>query len=91
MITPSSPNSGVPPAPRELNAQRSPVARPGTDRVSLERHQQLQEALLRTPAIRPEVVARGKELAVDPNYPPLAVIESLASLITSAQDVSTKD
>jgi hypothetical protein len=92
MITPSSSNSGVPPAPREPKTSRAPAAQPETsDRVSLRRNQDLQAALMRTPEVRPEVVDRGKHLAVDPNYPPLAVIESLASLFVADPDVTLKD
>jgi hypothetical protein len=33
------------------------------------------------PEIRPEVLARGRALAADPNYPTPAIINKLAGLI----------
>jgi len=35
------------------------------------------------PKVRPEVVARGRMLAEDPNYPPQQIINALASMISS--------
>jgi len=48
-------------------------------------------ALGRTPEIRPEVVARGRELAVDRNYPPLAIIQDISSIITRSIDPSINE
>jgi hypothetical protein len=49
----------------------------------------LREALAQTTEIRPEVVARGKTLAVDPNYPPRQLIESLAKLMVESRDLTS--
>ncbi|MEM9159479.1 MAG: hypothetical protein AAGB46_10555 [Verrucomicrobiota bacterium] len=38
------------------------------------------------PEIRPEVVAKGKELANDPNWPPKEMIDSIAKLIVPFAD-----
>ena len=39
------------------------------------------DALREQPEIRPEVVAKGKELLDDPNYPSQEIVESIAKLI----------
>jgi hypothetical protein len=49
----------------------------------------LRQALAQTTAVRPDVVARGKALAVDPNYPPRQIIESLAKLMVDSRDLSS--
>ena len=46
------------------------------------------ESIAGSPAIRPETVARAEALAVDPNYPPLQIIERVARLIADSQDLS---
>ena len=38
--------------------------------------------------MRPDVVARGKALAADPNYPSMATIKNVAQQILSAPDLS---
>jgi hypothetical protein len=59
-----------------------------SDRLSSANTQALREALNNTPEIRPEVVAKGKALAVDPNYPPREIIENLAKLMVESRDAS---
>lgn len=44
------------------------------------------DALRSTPEIRPEVVARGKELLKDPNYPSKEIVDSIAKLIVPFDD-----
>lgn len=44
------------------------------------------DALRGTPEIRPEVVARGKELLNDPNYPSKEIVDSIAKLIVPFDD-----
>jgi len=56
------------------------------DRLSSSNTSALREALQNTPEIRPEVVQRGKALAVDLNYPPREIIERLSKLITESRD-----
>jgi hypothetical protein len=58
------------------------------ERLSSSNTQALREALNNTPEIRPEVVAKGKALAVDPNYPPREIIENLAKLMVESRDAS---
>jgi hypothetical protein len=58
------------------------------DSLSSASTQGLRDALAQTAEIRPEVVQRGKSLAVDPNYPPRELIESLAELMTNSRDLT---
>ncbi len=58
------------------------------DQVSTERAEFLRAELSRQPEIRPEVVARARELATDPNYPPMEVITKVAEQILSSPDLS---
>jgi hypothetical protein len=44
------------------------------------------DALRNQPEIRPEVVARGKELLNDPNYPSKEIVDSIAKLIVPFDD-----
>jgi len=48
----------------------------------------LRQALAQTGEIRPNMVERGKALAVDPSYPPRQLIESLAKLKIQSRDPS---
>lgn len=48
----------------------------------------LRQALAQTSEIRPHIVERGKVLAVDPNYPPRQLIESLSKLLIASRDPS---
>lgn len=57
-----------------------------SERLSSANTQSLREALNKTPEIRPEVVDKGKELAVDPNYPPRELIERLAELMNNSRE-----
>jgi hypothetical protein len=61
------------------------------ERLSSSSTQALREALNNSPEIRPEVVARGKALAVDPNYPPREIIEGLAKLMTETRDAAESE
>ncbi len=68
----------APPSTRNDSSQGEKLSRAHTE--------SLNTALNNTPEIRPEVVARGKALAVDLNYPPRQIIEQLSKLIIAAQD-----
>jgi hypothetical protein len=61
---------------------------PAADRLSTASAAGLRSALAATPTIRPEAVERAKALALDPNYPPLHIIERVAKLIADSQDPS---
>lgn len=51
------------------------------DSLSVERSMAIDNAMSRIPEIRPEVVARGKALLADPNYPGSQISERVAALI----------
>ena len=61
---------------------KQPVNKPETgDEVSTEGTTQSREMLAGGEEVRPDVVARGKELAKSPDYPPADVVEKLAKYI----------
>lgn len=64
------------------------AALPGSEALSLSGSNALREALAASPEIRPEVVEEGRRLAVDPNYPPLQIIEGLAEMLLQSADPS---
>lgn len=59
-----------------------------TDSLSAKNSESLRESLKSSPEIRPEMVALGEKLAVDPNYPPRQIIEQLAKMFTVSVDPS---
>lgn len=61
------------------------------DRLSSANTEALREALNNSPEVRPEVVAKGKALAVDPNYPPREIIEGLAKLMIETRDAAESE
>ena len=61
------------------------------DHLSSANTDNLRAVLAQTQEIRPEVVARGKALAIDGSYPPRHIIESLAKLLTQSRDLSAND
>jgi len=72
-------------------SQKTPPANTqagNSDNLSSASTDGLRQALAQTSEIRPEVVAKGKALAVDLNYPPRQIIESLAKLLVDSRDVS---
>jgi hypothetical protein len=58
---------------------------PVKDVVMISRVSALLSSLQSDLHVRPEVVARGRLLASDPNYPPQQIIASLASLVASSE------
>lgn len=58
------------------------------DRVSIESATLLRAELDREPEVRPEVVARARALAADPNYPPVEALRKLAGQILGSPDLS---
>lgn len=62
--------------------------RAGRDSLSTPNSQSLQDALERQPEIRPDVVARGRELAADPSYPSASIIQNVAAQIVNAPDLT---
>lgn len=94
MIQPSFPIHGSariagtasPPSPS--GDQSRITSLPGSEALSLSGSTALREALAASPEIRPEVVEEGRRLAVDPNYPPLQIIEGLAEMLLQSADPS---
>lgn len=73
--------------PTNLRARESSVKQPvkklnTDDEMSTESTQKSKDLLEGGEEIRPEVVARGKELASSPDYPPADVVEKLASFLS---------
>ena len=58
------------------------------DQISTENAAFVRAALSRHPAVRPEVVARARALAADPNYPPPQVLLHVARQILGSPDLS---
>lgn len=65
---------------------RFPKLRP--DCISTESAAFLRTQLDRQPAIRPEAIARGRELAADPAYPSLRIMRGIARQILASPDLS---
>lgn len=61
---------------------------PGADQLSLEKIELLRQALAAQPAIRPEVVERGRALAADPAWPPHDVLRRVSEIILQAPDLT---
>lgn len=90
MITSTS-SSDRAPRPEALAASGQPATRPLTprpDQISTASATFLRAELQRQPEIRPEVVARARSLAADPNYPPQAVMKKVAEQILRSPDLS---
>jgi hypothetical protein len=62
--------------------------RPSPDQISTESAEFLRAELKRQPAVRPEVVARGRALAADPNYPSMETLGKVAEQILKSPDLS---
>lgn len=58
------------------------------DRISTESAAFLRTQLVRQPEIRPEFVARGRELAADPSYPSIGIMRGIARQILVSPDLS---
>jgi hypothetical protein len=70
-------------APFQPRLQKAP-----SDQISTENAEFLRAELKRQPEIRPEVIERARALVIDPSYPNLAVLRSVAAQILSAPDLS---
>ena len=58
----------------------------GADRFSPENSKALEAALTSQPAIRPEMVARGRELLADPSYPSAEILRKVSEVILRSPD-----
>lgn len=81
---------GVPPVGGKPAGKPAPVVQ-SRDTLDTTASTALRNALAALPEIRPEVVEKGRELAVDANYPPRAIIEDIARLFVQSQDLSSQD
>lgn len=79
-------NSNINPFSRRHAAFREQsgeaVAGAGGEQLSAARSSSIRDTLASLPEIRPEVVARGRELLADTNYPGQDIIAKIAALIT---------
>lgn len=64
---------------------------PRPDQISTQSAEFLRAQLQSQPEIRPEVVARGRELAADPQYPPVDILREIAGGVMRAPDLSESD
>lgn len=71
-----------------LVPQKPVVRGPGADSFSAGQSATLHAALKAQPEIRPEVVARAKELAADPNYPSTEILRQVGAAILNSPDLS---
>jgi hypothetical protein len=78
----------VPVPTNNPSAARSASNTSDSDQVTTESAALLRAALVRTPEIRPDVVARAREIASDPSYPPLAIVRLIAQQILASPDLS---
>ncbi|MET0262919.1 MAG: hypothetical protein ABW223_08470 [Rariglobus sp.] len=82
--------SGITAADARISAKPA-LAASGNDTLDTASTTALREALAALPEVRPEVVERARQLAVDANYPPRAIIEDIARLFVQSQDPSNQD
>jgi hypothetical protein len=67
-------------------AERADALRP--DLISTESAAFLRAELQRQPEVRPEVVARARELAKDPNYPSIEALREVATQLLASPDLT---
>ena len=70
------------------NSPKPAVRGPGSDQFSAQHSAALAAALAAQPEVRADVVARGKALATDPNYPSAEVVRNVAAQILRAPDLT---
>ena len=75
LVSPAGPSAPRPNAPRP-------------DQISTDSADYLRGALVRQPAVRPEVVERARKLASDPTYPSPEIIKRVAEQIVRSPDLS---
>ncbi|MFA6544193.1 MAG: hypothetical protein WCS99_07190 [Limisphaerales bacterium] len=62
-------------------AVKTPVGASTGETASFEGRAKLDAALASTPEVRPEVVARARELVSKPSYPPREILDRIANLL----------
>ena len=73
---------------REAVRPKVTVRNPVGDQFSADSSATLRVALTKQPEIRPEVVARGRALAADPNYPSATILRSVGETLMKSPDLS---
>ncbi len=77
-------NQPLAPLPKLKGTEVSaPKKKAATDAAEFPQTEALNRALAKTEDVRPEVVARGKQLVADANYPPREMIRRIAHLLAS--------
>lgn len=71
-----------------LVPQKPVVRGPGADSFSAANSTALRAALQAQPEVRPEVVARGKELAADPSYPSNDILRKVGEALLKSPDLT---
>lgn len=67
---------------------RDRAAGPGADQLSLDKIELLRSALAAQPAIRLEVVERGRQLAADPAWPTHDIMRRVSEMILQSPDLT---
>lgn len=81
------PNNHIEPATRIAPTPARPRAAGGdTDSAAFEQAQALDQALQTTPTVRPEIVARARQLISNVKYPPDETIRQIAALLAMNLD-----
>ncbi len=65
---------------KSSRAQTSAISIPG-NAASFEHASALENTLAAVPEIRPEAVARARQLIADPNYPSASIVRSLSNFL----------
>ena len=73
-----------------LHAKTASTGSPAADRFSPEQSAALKAALQNQPAVRPEVVARGRALAADPAWPSMDILRQVGRVIVATPDLSNQ-
>lgn len=68
------------------NAVKPRAATVGADTASFNRVEALEQSLEATPAVRPDAVARARELISNVKYPPAKAIDGIAALLALKLD-----
>lgn len=94
MIHPASHSAGHPgviqPSGPKPAALTEPAPMTAGDTLDTTGGTALRESLAALPEVRPDAVEQGKKLAMDPNYPPRAIIENIARLFINSQDLTNQ-
>jgi len=90
MINSTTPSDRTPRADSIQTTRHKVVVRnpDGGDQFTAENSAALRIALSRIPEVRPEMVARGRALAADPNYPSPEILRHVVEAIANSPDIS---